>query len=54
MPAAWFAQALMAVPLKNDGVGQWRSTFSEQDKADFKAEAGELLVRMGYETDDNW
>ncbi len=34
--------------------GDWKNVFTEKNKAEFKAAAGDLLVRMGYETDDNW
>ena len=49
-----FEQRLLTVPVRADRGGRWRQVFSEQDKADFKAEAGELLVRMGYAQDDGW
>jgi len=35
-------------------VGGWRSQFSPENKALFKGIAGDLLVRLGYEQDDNW
>lgn len=34
--------------------GEWREHFSETNKARFKAVAGDLLVRLGYETSDDW
>jgi hypothetical protein len=34
--------------------GDWRNYFSEQDRRDFKEEAGELLIRLGYEEDLDW
>jgi sulfotransferase 6B1 len=34
--------------------GGWRAQFSPEHKTRFKQVAGDLLVRLGYETDDNW
>lgn len=34
--------------------GDWRNVFTEQDKQDFKAVAGDLLIELGYEEDSNW
>jgi hypothetical protein len=34
--------------------GDWKNVFTEQNKQDFKAAAGELLIELGYEEDDNW
>ena len=34
--------------------GNWMRLFSEQDKAVFKAVAGEMLVRWNYEKNLNW
>ena len=34
--------------------GDWKNVFTEQNKREFKAAAGDLLVRMGYEKDDDW
>jgi hypothetical protein len=35
-------------PLNHDSLGRWRHDMTEQDKAAFKQEAGELLVELGY------
>jgi hypothetical protein len=35
-------------------VGSWQGQFSPQNKALFKEIAGNLLVRLGYEQDQNW
>ncbi|MDQ3639320.1 MAG: sulfotransferase [Actinomycetota bacterium] len=35
-------------------VGDWKNVFSDHDKSIFKEEAGELLIRLGYEKDGNW
>lgn len=32
--------------------GDWKTVFSEKDKRDFKAVAGDLLIDLGYESDD--
>jgi hypothetical protein len=34
--------------------GDWKNTFTVQDKQDFKAVAGDVLVELGYEKDRNW
>jgi len=34
--------------------GNWRQHFSEANKALFKEQAGDLLLRLGYETDNDW
>jgi hypothetical protein len=34
--------------------GDWKNAFSEFDKAIFKEAAGDLLIGLGYEEDDQW
>jgi hypothetical protein len=34
--------------------GDWKSVFAEEDKRVFKETAGNLLIELGYEKDDNW
>jgi hypothetical protein len=34
--------------------GNWREHFTEENKAAFKELAGDLLVRLGYEKDNDW
>ncbi|MFZ5809300.1 MAG: sulfotransferase domain-containing protein [Chloroflexota bacterium] len=34
--------------------GNWREYFTESNKAAFKAIANDILIRLGYETDENW
>jgi len=34
--------------------GNWREHFSPANKACFKQNAGDLLIQLGYEMDDNW
>jgi hypothetical protein len=34
--------------------GNWQEHFTEANKAYFKETAGDLLARLGYETDDDW
>jgi hypothetical protein len=34
--------------------GDWKNVFTEKNKQEFKAAAGDLLVRMGYEEDNDW
>jgi hypothetical protein len=35
-------------------VGEWRSQFEPQDKVLFKELAGDLLIRLGYESKSDW
>lgn len=34
--------------------GDWRTVFNERDKATFKEVAGETLIRVGYEKNNDW
>ncbi|HSJ90177.1 MAG TPA: sulfotransferase domain-containing protein, partial [Anaerolineales bacterium] len=34
--------------------GEWRKHFSDKHKRIFKDVAGDLLIRLGYEKDNNW
>jgi hypothetical protein len=34
--------------------GDWKNVFTERDKRVFKKQAGELLVKLGYEEDGSW
>jgi hypothetical protein len=34
--------------------GDWKNVFTERDREIFKEEAGELLVKLGYEKDAGW
>jgi hypothetical protein len=34
--------------------GNWREHFTEANIANFKANAGDLLIQLGYEPDDRW
>jgi hypothetical protein len=34
--------------------GNWREYFTEANKALFKDVAGDLLIKLGYETDEDW
>jgi Sulfotransferase domain len=34
--------------------GDWKNHFTEEDRRAFKEEAGELLIRLGYEEDLDW
>jgi hypothetical protein len=34
--------------------GDWKNYFTEKDKRIFQEEAGDLLVKLGYEQDNNW
>jgi hypothetical protein len=39
---------------RKGATGGWRQSFTEQHKAEFKNVAGELLVKLGCEDDQNW
>lgn len=39
---------------RRGAVGDWAQHFSEEHKALFKMSAGELLIRLGYEQDQDW
>lgn len=34
--------------------GDWKNAFNARDRQVYKEEAGELLIRLGYESDDGW
>jgi hypothetical protein len=34
--------------------GNWQEYFTQANKAHFKATAGDLLIQLGYERDNNW
>jgi hypothetical protein len=34
--------------------GDWKSVFTEQNKQEFKAVAGDLLIELGYEENNDW
>jgi hypothetical protein len=34
--------------------GDWRNTFTEEDRRVFKREAGDSLIELGYEVDRSW
>ena len=34
--------------------GDWKNVFTERNKRDFKAAAGDLLIELGYEEDGDW
>ena len=34
--------------------GDWKNVFNERDRQAFKEEAGELLIKLGYEKDNGW
>ena len=34
--------------------GDWKNLFNERDRQVYKEEAGELLIRLGYERDLDW
>jgi Sulfotransferase domain len=40
--------------LRKGIAGDWRSVFTKRDKEVFKEAAGDLLIQLGYEKDDNW
>jgi hypothetical protein len=34
--------------------GDWKTVFNDKDKRDFKVVAGDLLIELGYERDNDW
>jgi hypothetical protein len=40
--------------LRKGVAGDWKNFFTEEDKLIFKEEAGDLLVELGYEKDNDW
>jgi Sulfotransferase domain len=40
--------------LRKGVAGDWKNVFTEEDREIFKDEAGDLLVRLGYEKDRDW
>ena len=49
-----FDEKMIALNLSQHNIGRWRKTFTKEDVTDFKKEAGDLLVEMGYEIDNEW
>ncbi|MEA2493347.1 MAG: hypothetical protein QOJ29_1258 [Thermoleophilaceae bacterium] len=39
---------------RKGSIGDWRNHFGPEHVERFKRGAGELLIRLGYETDDSW
>lgn len=39
---------------RNGQIGEWRSSFSAEDKIIFKSVMGDLLIKLGYESNDDW
>ena len=61
LPRAQAIQALTrAIAPKKSGTfrkgqpGNWREHFTAANKEQFKQVAGDLLLRLGYEQDENW
>jgi hypothetical protein len=34
--------------------GDWRNVFTEKDKRVYKEAVGDLIVKLGYEKDNDW
>ena len=49
-----FDQSMMSVDLANHNIGRWKKSFTEKDKDDFKEQAGDLLIELGYEENYDW
>ena len=45
---------LRSPTFRSGKIGGWKEKFSPDNKALFKETAGDLLVRLGYEQDQNW
>ncbi|MGD6818501.1 sulfotransferase domain-containing protein [Metabacillus sp. 113a] len=44
----------MSPTFREGKTGGWKNHFTEEHKRRFKEVAGDLLIRLGYETDDHW
>jgi hypothetical protein len=40
--------------LRKGVAGDWKNVFTEEDKRVFKEAAGDVLVELGYEKDNDW
>ncbi|MGH8914193.1 MAG: hypothetical protein ACRDZM_06725, partial [Acidimicrobiia bacterium] len=40
--------------VRSGRTGEWREVFTDDHKSHFKEAGGDLLIRLGYETDDTW
>lgn len=43
-----------SVRFRKGVAGDWENVFTERDKRIFKEQAGDLLVRLGYENNNDW
>lgn len=43
-----------AVTFRSGKIGSWKNEFDEELRKTFKEKAGDLLIRFGYEKDNNW
>jgi len=44
----------LSKPIYNTSIGRWKKDMNEEDKRIFKKIAGDILIREGYEKDNNW
>jgi len=49
-----FDESMTHVHLHKHNIGRWANTFSDKDKNAFKDEAGDLLIELGYEKNNDW
>ncbi|MEW6636194.1 MAG: sulfotransferase domain-containing protein [Actinomycetota bacterium] len=55
--AGWIAGKMYgkaSLTFRKGQTGDWRNHFTEAHRHAFKEETGDLLVRLGYERDQNW
>jgi hypothetical protein len=47
-------EILSRVQVSRDSVGNWKTKFSHEERRIFGREAGDLLIKLGYEKDETW
>jgi hypothetical protein len=45
---------MLKYPINANSIGRWKELFSEDDKSVFKENAGQLLIDLGYVSDNCW
>lgn len=50
----WKSNTISAILPNKGKVGDWENHFNENDKTKFKEAAGDLLIELGYESNNNW
>lgn len=50
----WKGKRLTTVEPRAGKIGEWENHFSSEDKTIFKHLSGEMLIKLGYEEDNDW